>query len=192
MIISDFSKVRLFGNSNICFFNNGQYNKYIINQIFYSDGYKPSYSSPPKDFEKTFNLNGVSENWNMPYGLTHKKMEYIIRSLHILSFSKYESLEIYDDLYAIYLELIKLNPKIGEIHTNYQKVQVMIGMTSCFNFDDISYFIEYLFPEEEEEGVETKKYKMKQRRVYKLLKETYRFNWRVSEKTLDKIINQLV
>jgi len=87
---------------------------------------------PSYDFAKVSGLNYVYTNWNFPYDL-HKYIHDFMIAWDKDNLNKCKKM---------YIDLIKLNPQLGEIDCKtYDDIfNVVRGAGSKFNFDDIKFF----------------------------------------------------
>ena len=190
-------KVTVFGNSDTCMIRNEKHNLELTERIsFINDSchdYNP-YKAPPKVFEKECNLTGISRNWKIPFKLTPKKMEDVLTSIFTLWNKNWMNEILYHDFIKILSEFIKLNPEILNIKGDDEYMwQILIGMTSCFNYEDIRYWTEELSYNDYKDNEEHKK---KHERILDLIKakgfvKEPRFGWRPSMRTLDIVLGQL-
>ena len=99
---------------------------------FYKKEYDAGFFQPPKSFSKISGIE-VGRNYNIG-GLT-------IQDIQLLCLTEYDS--GHNNLSNLFLDLIKLNPELGEITLNKKRdlYDVLFGIASTFNLEDIKFFI---------------------------------------------------
>ena len=143
--------------------------------------YENGYMQPPLHF-KGFSDIDVSHNFNLG-GLKHKDIELLCqapnRNFHLGN--------LLIDLAKLNLELRKL--RMEKIHDLYD---IMMGIASGFNFDDIEFYIgRWKEPYDRSSRDEAKMYMLLN--IYKSsFNWTHAIQWVLSNKTIKRIENELI
>lgn len=158
----------------------------IIEKTIYADAL--DICCPPTDFEKKYNVSGISKDWKLPkYFDTNEEWDLATNLFEI----NFESLD------TIVGELVILNPELAdlyEIADDYEEGfwNILNGCISKINLDDI---IEYVTVGGANE-TRSKKYHNLQKEVGEKLKvdfyeinskKNYKWGWVLSLKTLEKL-----
>lgn len=87
-----------------------------------------------------YHIEGLVGKWNYPFNTNYLKNEFLIFSMKEFWRNEIMSEIEIEKLFDIYAEL---NPIIKNIptHEMYDKYNIMLGMTSGFNYDDIYDFV---------------------------------------------------
>lgn len=110
---------------------------------------KDTYAAPAVIFEEETGLTGISNQWNLPRGLSYAAFEQLLfPSLQcITKENKVEQLSEPAKFYAlqnVYDDLVALNPLLGKLNSMrdnpHQLKNIIFGVSSQFNLDDIIYF----------------------------------------------------
>ncbi len=90
--------------------------------------------------QKQFELDGLVGDWKYPFSCSDTLNEALIFGLHILISDSELRISLFKELYECYKEL---NPSIGNlpIKNEYSYYNIILGITSRYNFDDINDFI---------------------------------------------------
>lgn len=164
-----------------------------------------SYSSPPKDFEKKYNIKGISQEYTFPNNMSNEDFEKNIlgwgNAERVFQFNieeKYSKLNslstkdfkfILDNNTFINNILSKLNFKSQDYSMQRKIVwNILLGMTSCFNESDIDFFLSIRIGNSREHLSE--EYEILRKSIEEITGEDYIF-WFPSIDTMKYIYSQL-
>ena len=178
---------------------------------------KGKYSSPPKVLENKFNLRGISKEYNFPNGMSAQEFEKEIMGrqgagtfVFILGSKKSGLSKLSKkDFYFI----LENNKEIKDIFIDFNfesfeynkqtklAYNILMGMSSCFNEDDIRIFLKTRFASKQlrnHPDLNTEEYVSTYEEVYKNLNQEEEFDrsehtlgWIPSIETLKLIKNQI-
>lgn len=142
------------------------------------------------DFQKALGLKDIGTEYVLPRNLSAEAMEREIRQrvkwdLIPMEERKKRALE-YADAFTV------LNPSLKPVRFNrddlLQVWHVLLGVTSCFNPDDIDYFINNIDQLNTPQQNFSDKLKRSLRSEFNVAAELY---WRPSEKTAQRVLEQM-
>lgn len=132
-------------------------NAKIIDEFMILKGY----DSPPKRFEENTGLKGISEQWKLPKGLSYEEAEkkilpYVfflwagasenknLKDIKLGKMSPRTSEAARRHIYYCFGQLKRLNPKLKAanvlLHDSFAIADVLCGVVSQMNIDDIIYY----------------------------------------------------
>lgn len=120
--------------------NNLRFSEYKFLENIYNHGNEIQ----PYDLENNFNLKNIQGNWQLPFNENNKNNELLISFFKFLNrHNKKKYKQFIDELYEIYVDLNPILKQLGIIKEKQHKIDIMVGITSTFNYDDIREFYEY-------------------------------------------------
>jgi len=151
-----------------------------------------------QEYGSLIKLEGLSKEYNLPFGLSESQMFDIMAYVTKASVEKnklggyvcrieyFKNLPLWkesDCIYleeALYQEILKLNPDLKKINTNKSKNDLIQGVISRYIPEDIDYFINFYFNSERYKSC-----------VRGKIKKDYGNSWVPHPKTLSKIKRHL-
>ena len=149
-------------------------------------GFKKTYCAPPLSFEKYFRLKGLSKIYKFPFDLKPIDVEAILWLSDVTLRWGIDNETLRKDFLKLMELIFDLNPILNKLKVkSFSKLyDIGLGVTSCFNVDDIKFFIENWNYQKRED------YPIHQHKILLIEKLMGYLSWVPCEKTLDKILKQ--